>query len=55
LSDISISKEDADPLKSTSAQVGFPHPTPMRRWHVCEKSFVLTDGRLSERMQKKLE
>jgi hypothetical protein len=39
----SVSKVDADPLKTTPAQAGRPPPTPRRLWHVCEKSFALTD------------
>ena len=37
------------------AQAGLPPPTPRTLWHVCEKSFVLTDVWLSERLQKKSE
>ena len=43
LSGIPVSQVDADPLKMTPAQAGLPLPTPRRQWHVCEKSFVLTD------------
>ena len=43
LSGIPISKVDADPLKTTPAHSGLPPPIPRRPWHVCEKSFVLTD------------
>ena len=43
LSGIPTSKVDADPLKTTPAQAGLPPPTPRRPWHVCEKSFVLTN------------
>ena len=39
----SLSKVDAIPLKTTPAQAGLPPPTPRRPWHVCKKSFVLTD------------
>ena len=39
----SRSEVDADLLKTTPAQAGLPPPTPRRLWHVCEKSFVLTD------------
>jgi hypothetical protein len=41
LSDIPVSKVDANPLKMTPTQAGSPPPTPRRPWHVCEKSFVL--------------
>jgi hypothetical protein len=43
LSGIPFSKVDANPLKTIPAQSGLPPPTPRRPWHVCEKSFVLTD------------
>jgi hypothetical protein len=41
LSDIPVSKVDADPLKMTPTQAGSLPSTPRRPWHVCEKSFVL--------------
>ena len=43
LSGIPVSKVDADPLKTTPTQAGLPPPTPRRPWHMCKKSFVLTD------------
>ena len=43
LSGIPVSKVDANPLKTTPAQAGRPPPTPRGLWHVCEKSFALTD------------
>jgi len=43
LSGITISKGDADPLKTTPAQAGLPPPTPRRQWHVCKKTFVLNN------------
>jgi len=54
LNGIPVSKVDADPLNSTPAQAGLPPPTPRRPWHVCEKSFVVTDFWLSERLQSKV-
>jgi len=55
LSGTPVSKVDADPLKTTPAQTGRPPPTPRRLWHVCEKSFALTDVSLSERLQRMVE
>ena len=52
LSGIPISKVDADPLKMTPAQAGLPPPTLRRRWHVCEKSFVLTIRKVAEEVRK---
>ena len=43
LSGIPVSKVDADPLKTTPAQAGRPPPIPRRPWHMCEKSFALTN------------
>jgi len=42
LSGIPFSKVDADPLKMTPARAGRLRLTP-RPWHMCEKSFALTD------------
>jgi len=43
LSGIPVSKVDANPLRTTPAQSGRPPPTLRRPWHMCEKSFMLTD------------
>ena len=55
LSGIPVSKVDVDPLMMTPAQAGRLPPTLRRLWHVCKKSFALTDVLLWERLQRMLE